>query len=173
MSASAISPAWFGYIAALNVPGTPMLFSTTTLAVKLLPGASGDKKSVDKHHIFPKQYLTKLGYTGDRDRNQIANFTYLDYNTNIDISDDLPSEYVGKYRQKLGEDGYKKTCAENALTVDFEKMSYPDFLEKRRKLMAEIVNFVRLRDIIDALGFEPKTDAYGNIKIIPPKTDGI
>lgn len=139
MSAAATSPAWFGYIAALNVLGTPMLFSTTTLAAKLLLGASGDKKAIDKHHIFPKNYLTGIGYTSDRDRNQIANFTCLDYNTNIDISDDPPAEYVDRYRQKLGEEGYKKTCAENALPVDFEKMSYPDFLEKRRKLMAGIV----------------------------------
>ena len=139
MSAAAISPAWFGYIAALNVLGTPMLFSTTTLASKLLPGASDDKKAVDKHHIFPKHYLTDIGFTTDRDRNQIANFTYLDYNTNIDISDDPPADYVDRYRQKLGEDRYKKTCAENALPVDFEKMSYPAFLELRRKLMADIV----------------------------------
>ncbi len=88
---------------------------------------------------LPKNYLTGIGYTSDRDRNQIANFTYLDYNTNIDISDDPPAEYVDRYRQKLGEDGYKKTCSENALPVDFEKMSYPDFLEQRRKLMAGIV----------------------------------
>lgn len=139
ISAAATSPAWFGYIAALNVLGTPMLFSTTTLAAKLLPGTSGDKKAIDKHHIFPKNYLTRVGYTSDRDRNQIANFTYLDYNTNIDISDASPVEYVQRYRQKLGEDGYKRTCAENALPVDFEKMSYPDFLEQRRKLMAGIV----------------------------------
>ena len=139
MSAAATSPAWFGYIAALNVLGTPMLFSTTTLAVKLLPGANGNKKAIDKHHIFPKSYLTRIGYTSDRDRNQIANFTYLDYNTNIDISDNPPAEYVDRYRQKLGENGYKKACAENALPVDFEKMSYPDFLEQRRKMMAGIV----------------------------------
>lgn len=63
MSEAAISPAWYGYIAALNVLGTPMLFSTTTLASKLLPGSSGYKKAVDKHHIFPKHYLTEIGYT--------------------------------------------------------------------------------------------------------------
>ncbi len=138
-SAAATSPAWFGYIAALNVLGTPMLFSTSTLASKLLPGASGNKKTVDKHHIFPKHYLTEIGYMSDRDRNQIANFTYLDYSTNIDISDAPPAEYMERYRQRLGEDGYRKTCAENALPIDFEKMSYPDFLEQRRKLMAGIV----------------------------------
>ena len=138
-SASAQSPAWYGYIAALNVLGTPMLFSTTTLTSKLLPGASGDKKAIDKHHIFPKHYLTEIGYTSDRERNQIANFTYLDYSTNIDISDDPPSEYVARYREKLGEDGYKKTCEENALPENFENLSYPEFLEKRRRLMAGIV----------------------------------
>lgn len=136
---AATSPAWYGYIASLNVLGTPMLFSTTTLASKMLPGASGGKKAIDKHHLFPKNYLTELGYKSDRDRNQIANFTYLDYNTNIDISDKPPAEYVNTYRQKLGEEGYRRTCAENALPVDFENMSYPAFLEKRRKLMAEIV----------------------------------
>lgn len=145
MSAAATSPAWFGYIAALNVLGTPMLFSTTTLAAKLLPGASGDKKAIDKHHIFPKNYLTGIGYTSDRDRNQIANFTYLDYNTNIDISDDPPEEYVDRYRQKLGEDGYRETCTENALPIDFEKMPYPEFLEQRRKLMAGIVKKAYLK----------------------------
>lgn len=145
MSAAATSPAWFGYIAALNVLGTPMLFSTSPLASKLLPGASGDKKAVDKHHIFPKHYLTEHGYTSDRDRNQIANFTFIDYSTNIDISDDPPPVYVGRYRQKLGEDGYRKTCAENALPVDFEKMPYPEFLEKRRKLMAGIIKQAYLK----------------------------
>lgn len=138
-SAVATSPAWFGYIAALNVLGTPMLFSTTTLAAKLLPGASGDKKAIDKHHIFPKNHLAGIGYTRDRDRNQIANFTYLDYGTNIDISDEPPAAYAERYRRKLGEEGYKKSCAENALPVDFEKMPYPVFLERRRKLMADIV----------------------------------
>lgn len=145
ISAAATSPSWFGYIAALNVLGTPMLFSTSTLAAKMLPGASGDKKAIDKHHIFPKHYLTELGFTSDRDRNQIANFTYLDYNTNIDISDDPPEKYVERYRRKLGEEGYKKTCAENALPVDFEKMSYPDFLDQRRKLMAGIVKQAYLK----------------------------
>ena len=49
------------------------------------------------------------------------------------------------YRKKLGEEGYRKTCEENALPVDFEKMSYPDFLEQRRKLMAGIVKKAYLK----------------------------
>ena len=138
-SSSATSPAWYGYIAAINVLGTPMLFSTAPLSKYFVLGTNGNKNSIDKHHIFPKHYLEKIGYDNDRDRNQIANFTYLDYTTNIDISDAPPVEYVTRYREKLGEEGYKRTCAQNALPENFEKLTYPEFLSQRRLLMAQIV----------------------------------
>lgn len=138
-SSSATSPAWYGYVAAINVLGTPMLFSTTPLSQYFALGSSGDKSSVDKHHIFPKHYLETIGYDNDRDRNQIANFTYLDYSTNIDISDAPPEEYVNRYREKLGNEGYKLACAQNALPENFEKLSYPEFLKRRRILMAQII----------------------------------
>lgn len=138
-SSSATSPAWYGYIAALNVLNTPMLFSTTPLSKYFVFGTSGDKNAIDKHHIFPKHYLEQIGYDNDRDRNQIANFTFLDYATNIDISDNPPADYVKRYREKLGEDGYKLACAQNALPENFEKLEYQEFLSKRRILMAQIV----------------------------------
>lgn len=138
-SSSAVSPAWYGYIAAINVLGTPMLFSTAPLSQYFVLGTSGDKNSVDKHHIFPKHYLEQIGYDNDRDRNQIANFTYLDYATNIDISDAPPVDYVGRYRSKLGEEGYKLACAQNALPENFESLVYPEFLAQRRMLMSQIV----------------------------------
>lgn len=136
---SANSPSWFGYVASLIVLGMPMLFSTSPLAQYFTIGASGKKNAIDKHHIFPKNYLTKIGYDNDRERNQIANFTYLDYNTNIEIGDKAPAEYVSAYRKKLGEEGYAKSCRDNALPLDFENLEYPDFLAQRRVLMANIV----------------------------------
>lgn len=138
-SSSSNSPAWFGYIAALNVLSTPLLFATTTLSHYFTLGSSGTKNSIDKHHIFPKNYLTSIGFENDRDRNQIANFTYLDYATNIDISDDAPIDYVSRYRAKLGEDKYKLTCEQNALPENFESMNYQTFLSKRRLLMSKII----------------------------------
>lgn len=138
-TSSTSSPAWLGYIAAINVLGTPMLFSTEILSKYLVPGASGTKNAVDRHHIFPKHYLEENGYFDDRDRNQVANYTYIDYTTNIDISDKPPAEYVGEYRIKLGETEYLRTCRENALPENFETMDYPKFLVERRKLMAEII----------------------------------
>lgn len=138
-SSSAISPSWYGYIAAINVLGYPMLFSTSPLSVYWEKGGSGKKKAIDKHHIFPKHHLKLQGIESDRDRNQIANFTYLDYNTNIDIGDNPPKDYIGKYREKLGEEGYLLVCKQNALPIGFENMDYFTFLEKRRLLMSEII----------------------------------
>ena len=144
-TSSAISPAWYGYVASQIVLNNPMLFSTSALAKYLLPGASGTKNAVDKHHIFPKNYLAQIGYTNDRDRNQAANFTYLDYVTNIDISDDAPALYVGRYKETLGEE-YKTHCENHALPENFETMDYLEFLSKRRTLMAQIIKkaFMRL-----------------------------
>ena len=138
-SSSANLPSWYGYVAALNVLGTPMLFSTTPVSKFFLLGASGTKNSIEKHHIFPKNYLANIGFKNDRERNQIANFTYIDYTTNEDISDKAPSEYVEKYRQVLGYDGYALTCKQNALPANFEKMNYLEFLKQRRMLMAQTV----------------------------------
>lgn len=138
-TSSANTPIWFGYLAAINVLGTPMLFSTAPMSKYFILGANGTKNSIDKHHIFPKNYLEKIGIKEDRDRNQIANFTYIDYQTNIDISDRAPSDYVLEYRNKLGEDEYKKTCRENALPDGFENMTFQDFLAQRRILMSKII----------------------------------
>lgn len=138
-SAAAISPAWNGYIAAQIVLNTPMLFGNTPVSKYFLVGSSGIKNAIDRHHIFPKDYLGGLGYENDRDKNQLANFTYIDYATNINISNKPPMEYVAEYRDKLGEEEYRKCCAEHALPENFEAMDYPDFLEKRRVLMAQIV----------------------------------
>ena len=138
-SAAAISPAWYGYIASQIVLNTPMLFSNTPVSKYFVLGSSRTKNAIDKHHIFPKNHLKQIGYFSDRDRNQIANFTYLDYATNIEISDDSPQDYVAKFREKLGEDGYVKTCNDHALPQNFESMEYLEFLGERRVLMAQIV----------------------------------
>lgn len=144
-TSAANSPAWYGYIASQIILNNPILFSTHSLEKFLLLGTSGSKNAVDKHHIFPKSYLTKIGYTTDRARNQLANFTYLDYATNINISDNPPNIYIEYYKEKLGND-YTTHCKNHALPENFEKMDYEEFLNQRRFLMAQIIKkaFMRL-----------------------------
>lgn len=138
-TSSTTSPIWYGYVASLNVLSTPMLFSTTPTSKYFVMGAHGTKSAIDIHHIFPKHFLALQGFDDDRDRNQIANYTYLDYSTNIDISDNPPADYVEAYRKRLGENGYKEACAQNALPENFENLNYMDFLVERRKLMAKLI----------------------------------
>ena len=138
-SSSSTSPAWFGYIASLNVLGAPIWLSNAPLSKHLMVGSSGTKSSIDKHHIFPKEHLKRIGITEDRDRNQIANFTYLDYNTNIDIGDNPPADYVRGFKAKLGDDAFRLSCERNAIPDGFENMSYFEFLENRRKRMSGVV----------------------------------
>lgn len=138
-TSASISPSWYGYIASQIVLEYPMLFSTKLLSGMFTPGSSGTKNAIDKHHIFPKNYLAQIGITKDRDRNQTANFTYLDYSTNIYISDKKPQEYVSDLCKKLGDEHYKRTCAQHALPENFETMNYHEFLKQRRFFMSQTV----------------------------------
>lgn len=144
-TSSVNSPIWHGYIASQNILGHPMLFSTTPTSSFFIVGAHGKKSSIDIHHIFPKHYLATIGIEDDRIRNQIANYTYLDYSTNIDISDNPPKTYIGLYRERLGEEGYKLACSQNALPENFEELTFQEFLVERRKLMAKLIHKAYLR----------------------------
>lgn len=139
ITSSTGSPIWKGYLAALNVLHHNILFSNVPTVSYLTPGASGVKSSLDVHHIFPKNHLASIGINDDRDRNQIANYTYLDYQTNINISDDAPSVYALKQREELGDEKYEATLQQNAIPIGFESMEYYEFLDARRKLMANII----------------------------------
>lgn len=147
-TSSAMSPGWNGYLASQIVLGIPVLFGTAPMSSIYILGSSGTKKNIEKHHIFPKNYLTKINIVSDRDRNQTANFVYLDYSTNIHISDRAPLEYLSEFRTKLGDEEFFKSCEQHALPVGFEDMDYFNFLNARRLLMAKLVKkaYERLRN---------------------------
>ncbi len=134
---SASGPTWNGFLASQVVLGSKVLFNTETIGQLLMPASSGTKKAYDKHHVFPDAFLGSSEYAYARNRR--ANFVCIDYQNNIDISDEDPRVYVPKYREQLGEAVYRETCEDNALPIDFEKMDYLKFLEERRKLMSALV----------------------------------
>ena len=135
-SNEAMGPAWQGFVAAQVILGAKVLFSTVPLSQLITLGSSGTKKAVDKHHIFPDNFLKQQGYLNKRSNK--GNFTLLDYANNIYISDEDPSVYVKRYREELGEAEYERNCQEHALPLNFESMSYEEFLEERRKLMSQL-----------------------------------
>ena len=138
-TSASISPSWNAYCAAQNILGTDAMFSSVPLKILLSPGSGGNKSSVDKHHLFPRAYPPTIGHTSRQEINQIANFAYIEWPQNIAISDDAPSVYWPQITSLMSSDAIRKICDENALPEGWENMDYPEFLNARRHLMAEIV----------------------------------
>ena len=132
--------AWFAYVAALNILNRKILFSKTNLLVSKLfeVGTDGKRKSLEKHHLFPKAYLSANGYSDTR-INQMANYAYIDWKDNMEILDEAPSKYYPIICQGRTQEEILQMEQENALPHGWENMTYEAFLEKRRKLMAEII----------------------------------
>ncbi|HRH55425.1 MAG TPA: DUF262 domain-containing protein [Candidatus Paceibacterota bacterium] len=103
----------------------------------------------DVHHIFPKNFLKKQGLSRGR-YNQIANFVLTQSEVNIAIGDKAPDTYFAElYEQAKGgarkyggiteEVEMRENLRANSIPdgmLDGDNLSYDDFLESRRKLMA-------------------------------------
>lgn len=116
------------------------------------------KAPVDRHHLFPRKYLERIGIVGTRNYNQIANFSYVEWPENIAISDKAPSDYWPLYeRQFSAEDRFH-----HALPDGWAAMSYGDFLVARRKRLAEVIHAG-----FDAIGSVPQTSPAGAPPLVP------
>lgn len=103
----------------------------------------------DIHHLFPYDYLKKLGF--DRvQMNQIANFVYAETSINIRIGNKSPKKYFGEIKNQLtsgklqygsisDEAMLLKNLKENCIPekiMEMEASEFSDFLHERRKLIA-------------------------------------
>lgn len=103
------------------------------------PGVTQTKSPVEKHHLFPKAYLSTIGITGTTRTNQIANYAFVEWGDNISISDKSPQDYFSEYFNRLSAEEQKDAQFFHALPAGWEEMRYQDFLIERRKLMAKVV----------------------------------
>ena len=109
--------------------------------------------SGDVHHIFPKAYLKKNGIDDKIKYNLVANFTYLDTQVNKAVGEDAPNIYFGKVLDQcksgnieigniLTETELYTNLEENCIPKEITNMTvkdYDEFLKKRRKLMAKLI----------------------------------
>lgn len=138
-SSSARNPQLFAYVAAQNLLGAPVLFSHKKVGDLIDPATKSTKKALERHHLFPRAWLEKQGIDDLKLINQIANYALLEWPENISISDDAPVSYVAKLRPRFSVDAWDRMCEFHALPVGWENMDYSTFLERRRELMARIV----------------------------------
>ena len=141
VTSNTISPVASAFFASLIYNGTNALFSDKKVRDLYDPSIKIKKSSLDKHHIFPKEYLKNQGYEKTL-INQIANLTYLEYIDNIKISDSAPKTYYLQIRQNYfagKETELEKSLEMHGVPINFYEMDYTDFLTKRRKKIAGII----------------------------------
>jgi hypothetical protein len=147
VSPSRRSPAFQIYLAARVNRSARGFLSKSINVAQMIEGHG------DMHHIVPKNHLVKNGYPKQGDYNQVANFALTETPINIAIKDNPPSEYMAWLNRqietgelKIGEitqqSNLEENLKENAIPDFINEVSaenYPQFLEARRKLMAQII----------------------------------
>ncbi len=146
LETSAVNSPFFNVFIAAQVHGSDNSLMMNGTKVRDLITTMGDI-----HHIFPKNYLQKNGIKDRSKYNQIANYTYLDTQTNISVGDKAPNEYFKTVfeqcyskNMKFGniiniallKENLRINCIpENVVSMDITHYKY--FLLERRKLMAK------------------------------------
>ncbi|MFA5566870.1 MAG: DUF262 domain-containing protein [Acidimicrobiia bacterium] len=141
VTSNTISPVANAFFASLIYKGTKALFSERKISDLYDPSIKIKKSSLDKHHIFPKEYLKNQGIELTQ-INQIANLTYLEYIDNIKISDTEPKSYYTEIKNKYyfgREYILENALNEHCIPIDFYNMEYSVFLIERRKKMALMI----------------------------------
>lgn len=100
-SSSARNSQLFAYIAAQNRLGAPVLFSHKKVSDLIDPALKTKKKPLERHHLFPRAWQESQGENDLKVINQMANFALLEWPEKIAISDDHPSVYVPKLRERF------------------------------------------------------------------------
>ncbi|MFV1589926.1 GmrSD restriction endonuclease domain-containing protein [Phaeobacter sp. JH20_39] len=138
-SSSARNPELFAYVAAQNKLGAPVLFSHKTVPDLIDPAIQSKKKALERHHLFPRAFLERNGVAERRMINQMANYALLEWPDNLEISDDNPKDYVPAVAERFTDTEWKLMREMHALPDGWENLTYDEFLEQRRKLMASII----------------------------------
>ncbi len=103
------------------------------------PALQTKRKALERHHLFPRAYLERLGITDLTQINQMANYALLEWPDNLDISDTPPADYVPVLRERFSAADWNAMHEAHALPDGWERMDYPELLQKRRQLMAAII----------------------------------
>jgi len=138
-TSSATSPLLYAYQASLILLHARALFSKKHVRDVLDPTLKSNKSSVERHHLYPKSYLGTLGFSSTRDTNQVANYALVEWNDNIMISNQPPSEYFPEYWKRLTPKEQADQAYWHALPDGWESMDYKAFLDARRAGIARVI----------------------------------
>ncbi len=133
------------FFACLIRKGANVLFSSRKVGDLFTPELKKRKKDLEKHHIFPRNYLVEKFHLDKKQINQVANFTYLEFEDNIEISDQSPKQYFTDIKNRYfqnKEQELNTMMHEHCLPENFYDMEYDVFLKERRKLISKAIRSV-------------------------------
>jgi hypothetical protein len=133
------SPSLFAYLASLVLLDARALFSKIKVADLLDPSMQANRAAVERHHLFPKGFLSKQGISATRETNQIANYALVEWGDNTGISDQAPENYLPDMKARFNLAELEPMYRLHALSPNWEHLDYREFLEKRRELMAKVI----------------------------------
>lgn len=136
-TSAARSPVLFAYWAALNLLDADALFSDVRVKDLLDPAAAA-ARSIELHHLFPKNYLSSLGIQGRKQVNAIANMAYLDWSDNAAISGVSPTDYWPRMTANQDPQRLRRQLHWHALPVGWEQLDYSTFLDTHRSRRSSI-----------------------------------
>lgn len=134
------SPALFAYYAALVLLDANALFSRQSVSDLLDPSVKAHRSAAERHHLFAKGYLAKIGYSGVRETNQIANYALIEWGDNASVSALPPEKYVPKLAARFKGRELQEMYRWHALPDGWESMEYHNFLMRRRELIAGVIS---------------------------------
>lgn len=97
-----------------------------------------ESKCLQDHHIFPRAFLKKSGYSDNELINNVANRMLITSTTNTSISDQSPYEYLKHVKRST-------TLSKHHLfkEIFIENMSFEDFVDERTdRLSADVYRLV-------------------------------
>lgn len=133
------SPSMFGYYAALNVLDARVLYSSHTVRELMEPSLQALRSALERHHLFPVAELKRRGIIEQRDYNQIANFTMVEWGDNAKIAASPPATYVPEFEQRFDKGTLNQMYQQHALPLGWENLEYFEFLRTRRSMMADTI----------------------------------
>lgn len=138
-TAAARSPSLMAYLAALCLLDAKVLFSSLSVGLLLDPTTDAYRNSLERHHLFPKDWLKSNGFPEIHQTNQIANYALIEWPDNANISAKSPADYWPRYANRYSEAEWPAVRYWHALPENWEAMNYEDFLKMRRGLIAQVI----------------------------------
>ncbi len=138
-ASSARNRGQFAHFAALYMLNAPVLYSKMRVPELLDPVSKSKRSSLERHHLFPRAYLERIGIRDRRLINQVANYALVEWSDNMKIGDRSPAEYVPEMEMRFSPQELEEMYFYHALPEKWYEMKYLDFLEERRKRIAEVI----------------------------------